>query len=148
MLSHIDRNDPCVLIEGPTWGDAEFYGKWLLAAGQAETFWKDARKDPDFAKQVERVEIVSIPDFGISASVMVMALQVYRTTFVLDLYSEHGEDFAMMFTMGFFAPINQRYRMTIPVDLTVEKVKWAILKYALTEDTQIRPNRRRGICAP
>jgi hypothetical protein len=33
----INRNNPCVLIEGATWGDAAFYGKWLLAAGQAET---------------------------------------------------------------------------------------------------------------
>jgi hypothetical protein len=46
------HNYPSVLIEGPNWGDAKFYGKWLLAAAQAETFWKEARKDPDFEKQV------------------------------------------------------------------------------------------------
>ena len=55
---------------------------------------------------------------------------------MLDLYSEDGEDFAMMVTMGFFVPITQRYRMAIPVRLTVEKVKKAILKYAETEDEE------------
>ena len=26
----------------PRWGDAEFYGKWLLAAAKAEALWKEA----------------------------------------------------------------------------------------------------------
>jgi len=88
MSSHIQSSDPCVLIEGPSWGNAEFYGKWLLAAAQAETFWKEACKDSDFEKQVERVSIAYLPDFGIAASVMLMQLGEYRTTFVLDLHSE------------------------------------------------------------
>jgi hypothetical protein len=29
MSKHIHRNNPCVLIEGPNWGDAELDGKWL-----------------------------------------------------------------------------------------------------------------------
>lgn len=42
----------------------------------------------------------------------------------------------MMFTMGFFAPTNLGYRMAIPSDLTVAKVRGAILKYAETEDDE------------
>ena len=136
MSSRIQSSNPCVLIEGPSWGNAEFYGKWLLAAAQAETFWKEARKDSDFKKQVERVSVAYIPDFGIAASIMLMQLEEYRTTFVLDLDSEDGNDFAMMVTMGFFAPYNDRYRMTIPFELSVTKVKAAVLKYTETEDEE------------
>jgi hypothetical protein len=136
MSSPIQSSDPCVLIEGPSWGNAEFYGKWLLAAAQAETFWKEALKDPDFEKQVERVSVVYMPDFGIAASMMLIQLEEHRTTFVLDLHSEDGDDFAMMITMGFFAPYCGRYRMTIPFNLSVTKVKAAVLKYAQTEDKE------------
>ena len=31
---------PYVLVEGPRWDDAEFYRRWLLAAGKAEALWK------------------------------------------------------------------------------------------------------------
>ena len=96
-----DKINPCVLIEGPSWGDAEFYGKWLLTAARAQTYLKEACKDSDFEKQVERVFVVYIPDFGIAASAMLMQLEEYRTTFVLDLHSEDGDDFAVMVTMGF-----------------------------------------------
>jgi hypothetical protein len=137
MSSDNHGNDPCVLIKGPNWGDAEFYGKWLLAAAQAETFWKEACKDPGFEKQVKRVIYdFCIPDFGISASLMVMRLEEYMTTFVLDLESEESGAFVMMFTMGFFATSNPGYRMAIPSDLTVAKVKGAALKYAETEDEE------------
>jgi hypothetical protein len=137
MSNDIHGDDLCVLIKGPNWGDAEFYGKWLVAAAQAETFWKEACKDPSFEKQVKRVIYdVCIPDFGISASLMVMRLEEYMTTLVLDLNSEEGGDFVMMFAMGFFAPTSLGYLMAIPSDLTVAKVKGAILKYAETEDEE------------
>ena len=131
-----DKINPCVLIEGPSWSNAEFYGKWLLAAARAKTYLKEACKDSDFEKQVERVSVAYIPDFGIAASMMLMQLEEHRTTFVLDLHSEDGDDFAMMITMGFFAPYNERYRMTIPADLGVTRVKAAVLKYAQTEDEE------------
>jgi hypothetical protein len=136
MSSQIDGNNPCVLIRGPTWGDAEFYGKWLIAAAQAEAFWKQACKDLDFEKQVQRVCLAYIPDFGISASEIIMRLEECKTTLVLDLYSEGGDDFVMMVTMGFFVPANQSYRMAIPLDLTAAKVRKAVLKYAQTEDEE------------
>ena len=130
----ITNTIPHVLIEGPRWGDAEFYGKWLSAAAEAEAFWKEAFKDPGFKKQVERVCVVYIPDFGMTASVMLMQLKEYRTTFVVSLDSEEVEEFAMMVAMGtFFVPINQRYQMALPSRLTAAKVKAAILKYAQTE---------------
>jgi hypothetical protein len=132
-----EANDPCILIESSKWGDAGFYGKWLLAAAHAETLWKEARIDPEFEKRVQRVCVAYIPDFGIGASAMLrQLLKRYRTTLVLDLDSEDAEDFAMMVTMGLFAFQNGRYRMRIPSDLSLAKVKEAILRYAGTEDEE------------
>ncbi len=42
--------------------------------------------------------------------------------------------FAMMLMMGFFEPYNARYKMVLPADLTLVKVKNAIIKYAETAD--------------
>jgi len=61
---------PYVLVEGPKWGDAEFYGRWLLAAGKAEALWKEAVNDNSFKRQIELVTAFYIPDFGIGATVL------------------------------------------------------------------------------
>ena len=42
----------------------------------------------------------------------------------------------MMLGMGFFVLTGDRYQMTIPVELTIEKVKSAVLNYAETEDSE------------
>ena len=131
----MERTDPCVLVQGPAWGDAQFYGEWLLAAGKAETFWKEAYADQDFQKQIDRVCVCYIPDFGIAATAMLMQLKGNWTSFVFKIDSEAGEDFAMMAKMGFFVQRNPLYRMTLP-SLTAEKVRAAILTYAKTEDEE------------
>jgi hypothetical protein len=39
----------CILVEGPAWNDAEFYGHWLLSAAKANELLQDARKkDAEF----------------------------------------------------------------------------------------------------
>ena len=55
---------------------------------------------------------------------------------MLDVGSEEAEDFAMMAAMGFFSSYNERYRMSIPSDLSLAKVKKAILRFAETEDEE------------
>jgi hypothetical protein len=134
--SHIDGDSRCILIESPKWGDAAFCGKWLSAAAHAETLWREARKDPEFDNQVERVCVAFIPDFGIAASVMLRRLLNNRTTLLLNLDSETGEECVMMVRMGLFASFNERYRMSIPSDLSQSKVKGATLTYAETEDEE------------
>jgi hypothetical protein len=129
-------DSPYVLVQGPAWGDAQFYGQWLLAAGKAEAFWKEAYADQDFKQQIDRVCDAYNPDFGIAATVMIMQLREYRTTLLLELNSEDGDDFAMMAEMGFFAHGNALYQMTLPSSLTLEKVKAAIFKFAKTEDDE------------
>jgi hypothetical protein len=133
--SECDHEDyPCILVEGPPWGDAEFYGKWLLAAAKAESFWKEAYADRDFQKLIDRVCVCRIPDLGIAAAAMIMRLWENLTTFVLDADSEDGEDFTMMTEIGFFVQKDPIYQMTLPSSLTSEKVRAAIFKYAKTEE--------------
>jgi hypothetical protein len=135
--SHIDSDTACILIERPEWGDADFCGKWLSAAAHAETLWREARKEPEFDNQVERVCVAFIPDFGIGALVLLrQLLNAYSTTAFVDLDSETGEECVMMVRMGLFVPINERYRMNIPSDLSLSKVKGATLTYAETEDEE------------
>src|SRR5689334_17232830 len=100
METRSEQTDMHVLVEGPPWGDAEFLGKWLLAAGQAQAYWKDAYCILDFQKKVDSLCSVYIPDFGICACVTVMCLREYRTTFVLNIDTEEGEHFVMMLGMG------------------------------------------------
>jgi hypothetical protein len=48
---------PGILVEGPAWGDAEFYGHWLLSAAKANELLKDARKnDAEFRTAIETLE--------------------------------------------------------------------------------------------
>ena len=132
----MERTDPYILVQGPAWGDARFYGQWLQAAANAEAFWKQACADEDFKRHVDRVCTSYIPDFGIAATVMIMQLREYLTTFLIELDSIEGDDFAMMAEMGFFAHRNPSYQMTLPYLLTLEKVKAAIFRYAKTEDDE------------
>ena len=77
------RTDPYILVQGPAWGDAQFYGQWLQAAANAEVFWKEAYADQDFKLQVDHVCDVYVPDFGIAAILMIMQLREYRTTLLI-----------------------------------------------------------------
>ena len=130
----MERTDPYILVQDPAWGDAQFYGEWLLAAAKAEASWKEAYADEDFKQQVEHVCDSYIPDFGIAATIVITQLRECRTTLLIELDSEEGDHFAMMAEMGFFAHRTPSYQMTLPYLLTSEKVKAAIFRYAKTED--------------
>jgi hypothetical protein len=131
----IDNINLSVLIEGPAWGDANFYGEWLLAVAKAEYFWRQARADQVFKRQVHRLCDCVIHDFGISAMWLLMRLREDKTRFVLPVHrDEEGEAFAMMTGMGFFVKKQQSYQMTLPSGLTMEKVRAALLEFAETED--------------
>ena len=132
----MERTDPYILVQGPAWGDAQFYGEWLLAAARAEAYRKESCADENFKRLMDRVCVAHVPDFGIAATVMIMQLKDYRTTFLIELDSIDGDDFAMMAEMGFFAHRNPSYQMTLPYLLTSEKVKAAIFRYAKTEDDE------------
>jgi hypothetical protein len=134
-VDSIRESESYILVEGPRWGDAEFYGKWLLAAAKAEALWKQAMEDSIFAKQADRVMCAYIPDFGMAATWMISHLPKNLASFTLRLDGgEEVEHFTMMVEMGFFVLTGQRYQMAIPVQLDMERVKRAALKFAQTED--------------
>jgi hypothetical protein len=51
---------PCILIEGPRWGDAEFYGRWLLAAAATQRLFKEATKDQVFDDEILVAQMLRI----------------------------------------------------------------------------------------
>jgi hypothetical protein len=137
--SFLERTDPCVLVQGAKCGDAQFYGEWLLAAGKAEAFWKEAYADQDFQKEIDRVCVYHMPDFGTAATALTMRLRKNRTI-VLEMNGALGDDFAIMAAMGFFLQKDSIYQMSLPSSPTSEEVRAAILKYAKTEDSEFIPH--------
>jgi hypothetical protein len=129
--------DHCVIVDGRAYGDAKFYGEWLLAAANAQSLWEQALEDQEFAEQVERLFAVCLHDFGISANWLLMKLHEDITRFVFPVDGdEESEAFVMMAGMGFFARRDHFYEMTLPSSLTVEKVRAAALELAKTEDRE------------
>jgi hypothetical protein len=129
-----DQSEPCVLIEGPKYGDAEFYGIWLLKAAEVEAHWK-AIQD---CERVMALCYADIPDFGIAATALISRLQ--KNSCVIRVSREDMREwvdlleFAIMAELGFYTVTGSRYQVTIPTHLDFDKVKAAVLKLAETED--------------
>ncbi len=123
-----------VLIEGPAWGNIEFYANWLQAAAKAEAFWKTAYNEPDYLKQVDRLSVIAIPDFGLAATELLMRLKDHFLSFVISSNEEVVDEFVMMVEMGFFVRSGKSYQMAVPTELSLARVKAAALNYAKTED--------------
>jgi hypothetical protein len=135
---------PVVLVEGPEWGDAEFYGHWLLGAARAHSLLQEAKStDAEFAAAIETIEICRGLHFGIMATVFVAQFSDKEfSTFVLDHGSCDLTEFALMVRMAFFELTGARYQMTMPKTLDLDTVKNAHLELARTEDEDwIHPER-------
>ena len=127
----------CILIEGPAWGDAKFYGHWLITAAKAYELLENAKKnDAAFRTAIETLEFWQCLDFGIMATVFLSQFVGRKfETFVIDVNdSADLLDFVLMAEMGFFVLTGNRYQMTLPASLDMDKVKQAHLKLARTED--------------
>jgi hypothetical protein len=143
-LSKDKHNGTYILVEGPSWGDAEFYGRWLLDAAKVNQLLQQAKRDdPDFRKAIDALEMVRCLDFGIMATVFVSQFTDKKFhTFVVNANSVDLIEFVLMAEMGFFALTGDRYQMTTPSNLDMDKVKQAHLKLARTEDEDwIHPER-------
>jgi hypothetical protein len=125
-----------VLVEGPSWGDARFYGGWLLKAARAEALWRQVRNSPTFKDAAERLTVAFFPDFGIAATIMLAYLRRNFVSFTIPLYGEEGNEFAMMTEMGFFVRTGERYKMAIPKRLKMNDIKSAALKFVQTADSK------------
>ena len=126
----IQETAPYVLVEGPRWGDAEFYGKWLLAVAEADALWEEAIKDVDFSEQPHALAWDVLPYFGVSAVCLLSQLKKNHSSILLGLKRDEWcfDAFAMMVDMGFFVLTGERYQMVVPTGLNMGKVKTAALK--------------------
>ena len=129
------KTGPCVLVEGPSWGDADFYGRWLLGAAKANELLQNAKNsDAEFLKTIETLEFVQMIDFGIEATLFIARLTEEFYCFIVDADAVDLSEFVLMAEMGFFTLTGDRYQMTVPPSLDLERVKHAHLKLAGTED--------------
>jgi hypothetical protein len=137
QMNPIQETEPFILVEGPRWADAEFYGKWLLMATKTQALWEKTIKDTRFKKQIARLTVLHHPQFDHIASLFLFQLKENLVSFTFPLYSEDWaavEQFTLMAEMGFFVLTDQRYQMVIPTKLNTDVVKSAALSLATTED--------------
>lgn len=128
--------DTYILIEGPRWGDAEFLGKWLLAASRANELLTRVREEAAFRGTMFTVDIITIRDFGISAIVVLSKLAENFSTVLFSLEELDMNDVAIMAELGFYQRTGDRYQMTIPARIDIHRVKMALRKFAETEDAE------------
>jgi hypothetical protein len=126
-----------VLVEGPGPGDAEFLGRWLLAAVEADQeLQKQYERDTNLRNQIARLEVAYIISFSPAATKIVELLMRDRTCFSLALWDEWGELFTVMTDLGFFRRTGDRYQMTIPTEISGSSIAAALLRLAATEDNE------------
>ena len=137
-MNPVHETEPCILVEGPKWADAEFYGKWLLMATKAQALWEKAIKDTRFEKQIDLLTVIYIPQFDHSASLFLFQLKKNLVSFTIPLHNSEDwaelDQFTLMAEMGFFVLTDGRYQMAIPAKLNMDVVKSAALRFAKTED--------------
>jgi len=131
-----EAGNACVLVEGPRWGDAEFYGQWLLGAAKANDLLKQAKQDnPRFCNEIETLELAEDIDYEIAATLFLAKLANGTfQTFTVDCSSGDLNDFVLMVEMGFFTLTGDRYQMILPANLDLHRVKESHLKLAATDD--------------
>ena len=84
-MKQMQKTETLVLVEGAAWGDAEFYGRWLLDAAKANDLLNEAKDDDEFWNRIETLEEHSDGlDFGIMAIVFLSQFEKELHTFVLE----------------------------------------------------------------
>jgi hypothetical protein len=128
---------PWILVEGPGPGDAEFLGRWLLAAVEADqTLEVQFKRNTALKDQISRVEIVYHVRFSSGATRFIELLMRNLTSFTLSIGDEWSELFAIMAGVGFFRLTGERYQMTIPEEISGSTIEAVLLELAATEDSE------------
>jgi hypothetical protein len=126
-----------VLVEGPGPGEAEFLGRWLLAAVEADkTFEQQRKQNPNLKEQISRIEVEYLFSFQPASTRFVELLMKNLACFTLDLWEEWGEIFTVMAGLGFFRRTGERYQMTLPQEINGPMIEDALLRLAATEDEE------------
>ena len=136
----------CVVVAGPElWGDAKFLGAWLIAAAKAQGLWDEAKADPGFAKSsaiiTDNYEAMwGELDLGKETFRFLLDMQGSAGTFIVDLDTPNGDPFVLLARLGFFVRVEDRYKLDVPVDLTLEKVKAVVIDYTRTAEGVVDPD--------
>ena len=126
-----------VLVEGPGPGEAEFLGRWLLAAVEADQALQNRfGENPSLKQQISRLELVYWICFSSAATKFVELLMKNLTCFSLPLDEDRGEIFAVMAELGFFRLTGDHYQMTHPQAVSGSQIEAALLRLAATEDDE------------
>jgi hypothetical protein len=128
--------DPCALIEGACFGDANFYGNWLLAAAEAEALWKMIQRDKQFTILLGG----DIPDLGVGALFFLAGIKknccivsLRRTDDMVEL--PIMSEFVMLAALGFFTLAGDRYLMRLPTQRPdIDVLRAAASKICETEE--------------
>jgi hypothetical protein len=135
MASAAFAKDPWVLVEGPGPGDAEFLGRWLLAAVEADQALQEQfKRNTQLRDQISRLEVTYQIRFSPAATKFVELLMKDLTSFSLSVWTEWGEIFTVMAELGFFSLTGERYQMTLPKAASGPNIEVALLRLAATED--------------
>jgi hypothetical protein len=127
--------DPCALIEGAEFGDANFYGKWLLAAAKAEALWKMIQSDKQFTILLGG----DIPDLGVGAIFFLAGIKKHCCIVSLRRTDDMVEfpimvEFVLLAALGFFTLAGDRYLMTLPAqDLDIDVLRMTASRICETE---------------
>ena len=125
--------DRWVVIEGPSPDDVDFTIGWLEAARKAGLLWHDHALDNPEADELwdklcsfnslyEPSDHRPDLDFGAAAMAFVGKWLKNRASFVLNVSgSLWPENFCLMMFAGFFVQTGDRYQMTIPGVIDIEK---------------------------
>ena len=125
-----------ILAEGPRLSDAEFISQWLLSAIEADRLLqKHICEKPGFRVSIIRLEIPYRIAFAMSAMAFVGMWQRGSGAFCLDfLDPEWAKIFRVMARLGFFKQISERYQMTIPNTVAIDRIKDELLRLVATQD--------------
>ena len=130
--------EPQVLVEMPDKPDCRFTGSWLMKAAEAQTFWSQALRDPDFKDRVLSLWAHCVPDLECAALEILGALEQGRHVLAADLYEDEigvfSIEFGMMVQLGFFALRGRSYHMTIPETVSLQSVQQAALCVLSTQE--------------
>lgn len=126
-----------VVIEGPGPGDAEFLGRWLLAAPFADRALEEQfKRKANLRQQIATLEDLRLVSFSPAAIRSTRLLIENLSCFSLDVRDEWGDLFAIMAKIGFYRLTGDRYQMTIPEDVSGSRIETALLTLAATEDDE------------
>ena len=97
------------------------------------------KADPGFAKSsaiiTDNYEAMwGELDLGKETFRFLLDMQGSAGTFIVDLGTPNGDPFVLLARLGFFVRVEDRYKLDVPVDLTLEKVKAVVIDYTRTAE--------------